>query len=117
MELPLCLCGFLLSTALTANGGERLTMTVSPEQSFAPKNLTVRVHVAPDTANRTLGVSAESSEHYRSSLIQLDGDEASQTVVLEFRGLQGGAYEGRGTLIDSVGHEHGSVRKQVNVVP
>jgi len=40
-----------------------LTMAVSPVQSFAPTNLTIRIHVEPDAGNRALEVVAESGEY------------------------------------------------------
>jgi hypothetical protein len=108
-------CGFL-SAAMTVNAGERLTIAVSPLQSFAPTNLMVRVHVPPDDANRALEVTADSGEYYRSSRIQLDGKDAPRTIALEFQGLPGGEYEIRGALIDSAGHARASVREQVTVL-
>ena len=116
MNVQACACGLLLTAALAVNAGERLTIAVSPLQSFAPTNLTVRVHVAPDVNNRALEVTAESGEYFRSSLIPLDGKEAPQTVAVELRGLPGGDYQIRGTLIDSAGHPRTSVSQQVIVL-
>src|SRR5467141_1390261 len=82
--------GVFLSAAMTVNAGERLTMAVSPVQSFAPTNLSVRVHVPPDDANRALEVSADSGEYYRSSRIQLDGKDAPRTITVEYPRLPGG---------------------------
>jgi hypothetical protein len=109
--------GVFLSAAVTVNAGERLTIAVSPLQSFAPSNLIVRVHVPPDDANRALEVSADSGEYYRSSRIQLDGKDAPRTITLEFRRLPGGEYEVRGALIDSGGRSRAFVREQVTVLP
>ena len=106
-----------LSAAMTVNAGERLTIAVSPLQSFAPTNLMVRVHVPPDDANRALEVSADSGEYYRSSRIQLDGKDAPRTITVEFQRLPGGAYEIRGALIDSAGHARAFAREQVTVLP
>ena len=109
--------GVFLSAALTVNAGERLTIAVSPLQSFAPTNLIVRVHVPSDDANRALEVSADSGEYYRSSRIQLDGKDALRTITVEFPRLPGGAYEIRGALIDSAGHARAFAREQVTVLP
>jgi hypothetical protein len=106
---------FLVS-AVSVTAGQPLTMAVSPVQSFAPTNLTIRVHVEPDAGNRALEVVAESGEYYRSSLIQLDGDEAPRTILLEMRNLPVGDYDVRGTLINSAGRERSAVHKQVVVV-
>jgi hypothetical protein len=109
--------GVFLLAAMTVNAGERLTIAVSPLQSFAPTNLRVRVHVPSDDANRALEVSADSGEYYRSSRIQLDGKDAPRTITVEFPRLPGGAYEIRGALIDSAGHARAFAREQVTVLP
>jgi hypothetical protein len=94
---------FLLSSAVSAGPIERLTLAASPVSSFAPANLVVRVHVAPDPANRSLEVIAESSDYFRSSRMQLDGEDAPKTITLEFRGLPQGDYAVRGRLIAAPG--------------
>ena len=109
--------GLFLSAAMVVNAGERLTMVVSPVQSFAPSTLTVRMHVPSDDANRALEVSADSGEYYRSSRIQLDGKDAPSTITVEFPGLPGGEYEIRGVLIDSAGHARVVAREQATVLP
>jgi hypothetical protein len=116
MNVQACACGLLLMAALSVNAGERLTIAVSPLQSFAPTNLIVRIHVAPDADNRALEVTAESGEYFRSSLIPLDGKEAPRTVAVELRGLPGGDYQVRGTLVDNAGRPRASVSQQVIVL-
>jgi hypothetical protein len=116
MKVQACACGLLLTAALTVNAGERLTIAVSPLQSFAPTNLTVRIHVEPDVDNRALEVTAESGEYFRSSLIPLDGKEAPRTIAVELRRLPGGDYEVRGTLIDCAGRPRAAVSQQVIVL-
>jgi hypothetical protein len=116
MTLRLGLFLFLLSSAVSAGPIERLTLAASPVSSFAPANLVVRVHVAPDPANRSLEVIAESSDYFRSSRMQLDGEDAPKTITLEFRGLPQGDYAVRGRLIDSAGHDRAIVRRQVLVL-
>ena len=91
-------------------------MAVSPLQSFAPTNLTIRVHVEPDADNRTLEVVAESGEYYRSSRIQLDGADAPRTISVEMRNLPGGDYDVRSALIDGAGRERAAVRTQIVVL-
>jgi hypothetical protein len=116
MRVQLSVCGILLGVASTVNSGERLTIAVSPINSFAPTNLTVRAHVTPDAANRALEVTADSDAYYRSSRIQLDGKDAPTTIVLEFRRVPGGDYDVRGTLIDNTGEGRTSVRQHVHVI-
>jgi hypothetical protein len=116
MNVQWWVCWLMLAAAARADVGERLTMAVSPAQSFAPTTLTVRVHLKPDAENRALEVVAESGNYYRSSRIQLDGNEAPQTIVVELRSLPGGDYEVSGALIDRSGRARASVRKQVIVL-
>jgi len=106
----------MLAAAARADVSERLTMAVSPAHSFAPTTLTVRVHVKPDVENRALEVVAESGDYYRSSRIQIDGNEAPQTIAVELRSLPGGDYEVRAALIDGPGRTRALVRKRVIVI-
>ena len=81
MTIRLFALSLLFPATLTGSAGERLTVAVSPLQSFAPSNLIVRVGVAPDDANRALEITADSGEYYRSSRIQLDGKDAPRTIT------------------------------------
>jgi hypothetical protein len=106
-----------LSSALSLNASERLAIAVSPRQSLAPASLMVRVYITPDVANRALEVVADSEAYYRSSRIQLDGDGAPATSLVEFRSLPGGDYEVRAVLIDSTGRQRASTSERVIVIP
>jgi hypothetical protein len=106
----------LFSSALSLDSHELLTMAVSPAQSFAPTNLTIRVRVEPDAGNRALEVVADSGEHYRSSRIQLDGSDAPRAISLEIRNLPAGNYDVRGALINSAGRQRAAVHAQVTVL-
>lgn len=111
--------GFLMCvTAMPVGAGqaERLTLRVSPAVAFAPANLAVRATIAADSDNRTVEVVAESPEFYRSSQIQLDGDRAPRTTMIEFRSLPPGTYEVKAILRGSSGAERASVRQQINVI-
>jgi hypothetical protein len=72
--------------------------------------------IASDPDNRAVQVVAESSEFYRSSEIQLEGDRAPRTSVFEFRSLPSGTYEVRATLRGPSGRELALVRQQVHVI-
>ena len=65
----------LLAVAVPLNGAERLVMRVSPSIAMAPAWVTVLTTVESDTENRALQVIFESADFYRSSTIQLDGDD------------------------------------------
>ena len=116
MRVHIFASALFLSSVMSIHANGPLTMVVSPLQSFAPTNLTIRVHVEPNVGNRAFEVVAESADYYLSSRIQLDGVEAPRTFSLEIRNLPGGDYDVRGALIDSAGHERAAVREQVIVL-
>ena len=67
----------IAAATLPLGAGERMTMKVSPAVAFAPANLIVRATVDADADNRAIEIVAESTDFYRSSEIQLDGDQAA----------------------------------------
>ena len=109
-------CLLLAAAALPLNAGEQLRMAVSPAQSFAPSNLRVRVRLEPDAQNRRLAVVADSADFYRSSEVQLDGDQAPKTITIEFRGVPGGSYHVSSVVLDQSGHLRASASQEVNVI-
>jgi hypothetical protein len=117
MRVHIVAFALLVSSATFLTAANPLTMTVSPVQSFAPTNLTIRIRVAPDADNRALEVVAESGEYYRSSHIQLDGADAPRTTALEIRSVPGGSYDVRCVLFTAAGRERAAVRTQVIVLP
>src|ERR1700737_2301517 len=92
MKARVSLCGIFLLVALPLGAGARLSMRVSPSLSFAPANLFVRAMIETDRANRGVEIVAESSDFYRSSEIELAGDQAPRTTTFEFRSLPPGTY-------------------------
>ena len=116
MRVAILLCGFFLSVT-PLGGGQSLKMSVSPEQSFAPANLFVRLGIEPDAANRIVEVVAESEEFYRSSQVALEGENGPKTVMLQFRNVPGGSYEVRGVVTDDRGREVAVAHQSVNVLP
>jgi hypothetical protein len=111
------LFGVLLVTSVMPVGaGEKMTVRVSPAVSFAPANLMVRAQIEADAQNRAVEIVAESTEFYRSSEIQLDGENAPRTSTFEFRSLPPGTYEVTATLLGPGGSARASVRQSVNVI-
>jgi hypothetical protein len=108
----------LVSSVLPLRAGSRepLAVRVSPAVSFAPANLIVRATIEADAGNRSVEVIAESSDFYRSSEIQLDGDNAPRTNTFEFRSLPSGTYEVKAILYGANGHPRAQARQQVNVI-
>jgi hypothetical protein len=117
MRVPVWLGGVFLLSVLPVNGGEQLRMAVSPAQSFAPSTLRVRVRLEPNDQNRRLAVIADSTDFYRSSEVQLDGEQAPRTITIEFRGVPGGSYQISCVVLDQSGRTRASARQDVNVIP
>jgi len=106
----------LTTLPLGAGAAERISIKVSPSVAFAPANLVVRAIVEADARNRAVEIVAESTDFYRSSQIQLEGDKAPRMSQFEFRSLPPGIYEVRASLIGDDGQQRGIVRQQVNVI-
>jgi hypothetical protein len=118
MMLRAMLFGILLLTSTLPLGArERLTLRVSPAVAFAPANMIVRTMIEANAQNRAVAIVADSTDFYRSSEIQLDGEHAPRTTTFEFRSLPPGMYEVTATLIGSDGSALATVRQQMNVIP
>ena len=100
---------------MPVGAGEPITMKVSPAVAFAPANLVVRATIDADAANRAIEIIAESSDFYRSSEIQLEGDKAARTTTFEFRSLPSGHLRSARDALRPSG-KRGVVRQQVNVM-
>ena len=115
MKVRAALLGTLMLTAtLPLGAGERITMKVSPAVSFAPANLIVRATVLADADNRAVQIIAESADFYRSSEVQLEGEQAARTNLVEFRSLPPGTYEVRANLIGANGQPRATIRQRIN---
>ena len=114
-------CGLWLAAivlvATPIDAGEWITLAVSPRQSFGPTNMTVQVRLQPSADNRVLEVVADSADFFTSSQIQLEGDQAPKTILVELRAVPSGAYEVSGTLFDSLGHPRAGTRQHALVLP
>jgi hypothetical protein len=84
--------------------------------AFAPANLNVRAMILADPDNRAVEIIAESDDFYRSSEIQLEGEQAARTTMFEFRSLPPGVYEVRANLVGANGQVRATIRQQVNVL-
>jgi hypothetical protein len=106
----------LMTSTMPVGAGERMTVRVSPAVAFAPANLIVRAHIEADAQNRAVEIVAESTEFYRSSEIQLDGENAPRLNTFEFRSLPPGTYEVTATLLGPGKSQRASVRQSINVI-
>src|SRR6185436_2642441 len=78
-----------------ARSDDPLILKTTPAVAFAPATLVVRATVLADAHNRAIEVIADSGEFYRSSSIELEGENAPKTNMFEFRSLPPGTYEVR----------------------
>lgn len=116
MRRALMIVGFVGLAALPVDGDQRLSIAVSPAQSFAPAFLRVRIRVDPSADNRSLEVIADSGDFYRSSEIQLEGNRSPATFQIELRDVPEGEYRVVGVLRDPSGRERSMVYKDVRVI-
>lgn len=106
----------LAGVAFPLGASGRMTMRVSPEVSFAPAHLIVRATVQAASENRAREVVAESDDYYRSSTVQLDGERAPRTSIVDFISLPGGTYDVTVRLLDRQGDTLAADRKQARVI-
>ena len=71
----------LLLAVLIAATPKPITLTVKPEQSFAPAHVILTVHIKRTPDNRTLGWACDSGDFYRSSVFTLDGENSPATFI------------------------------------
>ena len=112
----LLLIAVLIAAAPVASAQPRLEMRARPSFAFAPSDVRMEFRIAPDAANRTLEVSAESYEFFRGSVIQLEGERAPQVVSIEYHSLPAGDYSLRGALMNRKGDVVVMVEQQVTVM-
>ncbi len=100
----------LAATSLGA--ANSVTVRLTPHFTTAPGNLMILVAVIRNAANRALEVEADSGTFYRSSSVQLDGDQARKSQTFNFTGLPAGEYDLTVRLITTKGESvvHDSFR-------
>jgi hypothetical protein len=97
--------------------GESLRLSVNPTLSVQPAVVVVRVSIEPHEDNRAMRLVAESADYFRSSQVELDGQDAWRTTVFRYRDLPAGAYTITGTLLDPSGRERAEASSQLIVNP
>lgn len=94
---------------------EKISLRVTPNVSNAPSNVIVKATVARHADNRWLLIEADSGAFYRSSAIQLDGENAPLVTEFRFNNLPSGEYTVAAVLRNNLGQET-SVRRTVLVL-
>lgn len=117
MKTTLIVIGLVLvCSGNYGDASQLLQLRVSPSVSSAPSDVYVYVTVERNTENRYLRVSADSSDYFRSSEIQLDGDRSARMNIFTFRELPAGSYEVEAQLIGSNGRATSVERRIIIVV-
>jgi hypothetical protein len=116
MRRVLAVCGLIVTAVLPVDGLEPLTIAVSPAFAFAPATVRVRARIEPNADNRRLTIVADGVAFYRSSEIQIDGEQAPRTFELSFRDMPGGEYEVYAILTDTAGRQRAIARQATRVM-
>jgi hypothetical protein len=88
---------------LTANN--KISLRVTPTVSREPAFVNVIAQIERNPANRSLQVTAESAEFFRSSTINLEGEQAPRVTEISFKSLPGGEYNISAVLVDAQGNK------------
>jgi hypothetical protein len=115
-KLALLLIPALALASSSLGAGGRLAIRVSPRIAFAPASLVVAAVAERDPGNRALQIEVDSSEYHRSSMIQLDGDDAARTTTVRYDAVPGGAYDVRATLFGSDGQQRAVAVQHVEIL-
>ncbi|HUK34713.1 MAG TPA: hypothetical protein VLV86_12410 [Vicinamibacterales bacterium] len=109
------LLGALLVVAGSLRADERLTVE-APTVMLAPGHLVVEALVEPDASNKSIEVTAESPEFYRSTEVALAGGASPRKTTFEFKDLPVGKYEIRARLLDAKGDQRAVVVRTLDVI-
>jgi len=112
----LLLLTVLAATVAPMRAGERVGLHVTPWVAFAPADLRVRAMVAANKDNRSLEIIAESDSFYRSSEVDLAGEDAPRTTMFEFSSLPGGDYSVRAIVKGVNGRALAVTQQTIRVV-
>jgi hypothetical protein len=115
MKVWMLAFGALLLTVGSLAADQPLSVQ-APTVMLAPGHLVVETLIDPDPSNKTIRVTAESPEQYRSSEVVLDGGAAPRRNTFEFRDLPTGIYQIRALLLDANGDQRAAVVKTVEVI-
>ncbi len=116
MKVTMSLVCALVGMASPLGASEPLSLKVTPSVAIAPATVRVLARIEPDTQNRMVEIVAESDDFYRSSQIQLEGDRARRTSLIELRSLPAGAYDVRVTLKGPGDATRAIIRQRVQIV-
>ena len=96
--------------------GAKLRIKVYPSVSSEPAEIVVRVHVPSDGENRALELIADSGDYYRSSTIEMNGQQAAPTTFFRLRDLPSGRYDVTARLYGESDRLRAEVRQRIAVL-
>jgi hypothetical protein len=108
--------GMLALATAPSGAGANLDMRVSPAVSMEPALLRIHYRVEPNAANRRILITVESGDFYRSSEIQLEGDTAPLSSMVEYRNVPAGVYEISAVLAGSDGRQRAVAHRSLTVI-
>ena len=111
----LFLCGSLVGAVMPLDGGQPLTVRVTPAVAAEPAVLRVVAVVEADDRNRGLEITAQSDGYLRSSQIELEGHDAQRVWDFEFRDVPRGNYQVT-AILTGTGGRRAAVTRVVMVV-
>jgi len=116
MRKVIAICGLIGAAVLPAAGRENLTIAVSPAVALAPASVRIRARIEPHPDNRLLTIVADGAAFYRSSEMQLEGEQAPKTIELWLRDVPGGDYQVYAILTDSAGRQRAVAHNTTKVI-
>jgi hypothetical protein len=97
--LALAALGFAALLEAPAFANQPVAVRVSPHIALEPATLNIDLIVERNSDNRALQLSVESENYYRSSLVQLDGDDAPRVTTMRYSSVPAGSYEVKATIL------------------
>jgi hypothetical protein len=82
---------------------DRMVLTLSPQVTSVGAPVQALVRLAPNAENRLLRLMVDSGDYFRSSDVQLDGEDAASAHFLPLVGLPEGRYQLLAVLYDARG--------------
>ena len=116
IKVALLSAGMLALATVPSGARANLDMRVSPAFSMEPALLKIHYVVEPDPDNRTVVITVESGDFFRSSEVHLDGDHAPRTSLIEYRNVPAGVYQISAVLAGSDGRQRAVAHRTLTVM-
>jgi hypothetical protein len=116
IKVALLSLGMLALATVPSGARANLDMRVSPAVSMEPAFLRIQYVVDPHPDNRTVVITVESGDFFRSSEIHLEGDRAPRTSAIEYRNVPAGVYEISAVLAGRDGRERATAHRTLTVI-